>query len=68
MATKQEMREAIFGKLKSLFSKGKKPPKSVEDRINADPQLKKMYADLMKRGEKLTKKSDAILKKLAAQE
>ena len=64
MATKQEMREAIFGKLKSLLSKGKKPPKSVEDKISSDPQLKKMYADLMKRGEKLRKKGEKLDKLL----
>jgi hypothetical protein len=64
MATKQEMREAIFGKLKSLFSKGKKPPKDVEAKIMADPKLKKLYAKLEKDGEQLKKDNDKVLKML----
>jgi hypothetical protein len=64
MATKQEMREAIFGKLKSLFSKGKKPSKDIESQIMADPKMKKMYVDLMKRGEELRKKGEKLDKLL----
>ena len=62
MATNKQMREAILGKLISLLSKGKKPSKDVEKKIQTDPELKKLYAkmeksaeDLKKQGEKLDK-------------
>jgi len=64
MATKQEMREAIFGKLKTLLMKGKKPPKDIEAQIKSDPKLKKAYADLEKSAEKLKKDNDKVLKML----
>ena len=64
MATKQEMREAIFGKLKSLFSKGKKPSKDIEDKIMADPKMKKLYAKLEKSQKELEKDSDEMAKRL----
>ena len=64
MATKQEMREAIFGKLKSMFIKGEKPPKDVEDKIKSDPKLKKLYAKLEKSQKELEKDSDEMAKRL----
>jgi hypothetical protein len=64
MATKQEMREAIFGKLKSLFSKGKKPSKDIEDKIMADPKMKKLYAKLEKSAEELQKAGKELDKAL----
>ena len=62
MATRKQMREAIFGKLMSLLKKGKKPSKDVEKKIQSDPKLKSLWAkaekdaeDLKKQGEKLDK-------------
>ena len=46
--TADELRESIFGRLKSLLSKGKRPPKDLEDKINSDAQLKKLYTKLQK--------------------
>ena len=60
MATKKQMREAIFGKLMGLLKKGKKPSKDIEKKIKSDPKLKSLWdkaeksaADLKKQGEKL---------------
>ena len=64
MATNKQMREAIFGKLKSLFSKGKKPSKDVEKKINSDPKLKALYAKMMKDIDKTEKSTDDLMKKL----
>ena len=46
--TADELRESIFGRLKSLLSKGKRPHKDLEDKINSDAQLKKLYTKLQK--------------------
>ncbi len=64
MATNKQMREAIFGKLKSLFSKGKKPSKDVEKKIKSDPELKALYAKVVKTAEKAEKDADDLMKKL----
>ena len=64
MATNKQMREAIFGKLKSLFSKGKKPSKDIEKKIKSDPELKALYAKMMKDFEKTEKSTDDLMKKL----
>ena len=64
MATNKQMREAIFGKLKSLFSKGKKPSKDVESKIKSDPELKALYAKVVKTAEKAEKDADDLMKKL----
>ena len=62
MATKQEMREAIFGKLKSMFIKGEKPPKDIQDKINSDPKLKALHAKAKKSAEKSHKDAEKMLK------
>jgi len=64
MATNKQMREAIFGKLKSLFSKGKKPSKDIEKKIKSDPELKALYAKMMKDIDKTEKSTDELMKKL----
>ena len=64
MATRKQMREAIFGKLKSLFSKGKKPSKDIEKKIKSDPELKALYAKMMKDIEKAEEDADDLMKKL----
>ncbi len=64
MATRNQMREAIFGKLKSLLSKGKKPSKDIEKKIKSDPELKALYAKMMKDFEKTEKSTDDLMKKL----
>jgi len=64
MATNKQMREAIFGKLKSLFSKGKKPSKDVEKKIKSDPELKALYAKWEKSRDKSEKTADDLMKKL----
>ena len=46
MATKKEMREAIFGKLKSMFIKGEKPPKDVESVHKNNLQYVKIFYKL----------------------
>ena len=61
MATKKEMREAIFGKLKSMFIKGEKPPKDVEDKIKSDPKLKKLYAKLEKSQKELESPAKMVI-------
>jgi len=64
MATRNQMREAIFGKLKSLFSKGKKPSKDVEKKIKSDPELKALYAKFEKSSDKAEKDAADLMKKL----
>ena len=64
MATNKQMREAIFGKLKSLLSKGKKPSKNVEKQIKSDPELKALYAKAEKAAEKSEKTTADLMKKL----
>jgi len=64
MATNKQMREAIFGKLKSLLSKGKKPSKDIEKKIKSDPELKALYAKVVKTAEKAEKSTDDLMKKL----
>ena len=64
MATNKQMREAIFGKLKSLLSKGKKPSKDVEKKIKSDPELKALYAKAEKAAEKSEKTTADLMKKL----
>ena len=64
MATRNQMREAIFGKLKSLFSKGKKPSKDIEKKIKSDPELKALYAKMIKDIDKTEKSTDDLMKKL----
>lgn len=64
MATNKQMREAIFGKLKSLLSKGKKPSKDIEKKIKSDPELKALYAKMMKDIEKAEEDADDLMKKL----
>ena len=46
MATRKQMRESILGKLKDLLAKGKKPPKDIEKKINSDPKLKSLWAEI----------------------
>ena len=64
MATNKQMREAIFGKLKSLLSKGKKPSKDIEKKIKSDPELKALYAKWEKSRDKSEKTADDLMKKL----
>ena len=64
MATRNQMREAIFGKLKSLLSKGKKPSKDIEKKIKSDPELKALYAKFEKSAEKAEKTTADLMKKL----
>ena len=64
MATNKQMREAIMDKLKSLFSKGKKPSKDIEKKIKSDPELKALYAKAEKANEKSEKAADDLMKKL----
>ena len=64
MATNKQMREAIFGKLKSLLSKGKKPSKDIEKKIKSDPELKALYAKAEKAAEKSEKTTADLMKKL----
>ena len=64
MATNKQMREAIFGKLKSLLSKGKKPSKDVEKKIKSDPELKALYAKAEKANEKAVETTADLMKKL----
>jgi len=64
MATRKQMREAILGKLKDLFSKGKKPPKDIEKKIKSDPELKAAYAKFEKSSEKAEKAADDLMKRL----
>ncbi len=64
MATNKQMREAIFGKLKSLLSKGKKPSKDIEKKIKSDPELKALYAKFEKSAEKAEKTTADLMKKL----
>ena len=54
------MREAILGKLVSLLSKGEKPSKDVEKNIQADPELKKLYAKMEKDAERLKKTGEEL--------
>jgi hypothetical protein len=63
MATNKQMREAIFGKLKSLFSKGKKPSKDVEKKIKSDPKLKSLWAKAEKAAAISKKVEDELAKK-----
>ena len=64
MATRNQMREAIFGKLKSLLSKGKKPSKDIEKKIKSDPELKALYAKFEKSADKAEETADDLMKKL----
>jgi len=64
MATNKQMREAIMDKLKSLFSKGKKPSKDVEKKIKSDPELKALYAKFEKSSDKAEKDAADLMKKL----
>jgi transcription termination factor NusB len=63
MATRKQMREAIFGKLMSLLAKGEKPSKDVEKKINSDPELKKLYAKAEKSAAEARKSAEKLSKK-----